>query len=372
MKTQNVDREEDIVLSVLLLILTISCLGFSFWTMTKGYETLVGSMMWSAVLSFILVTTLFALNYRLRRGLMHGISGGQIILILVFYLLVVAFSFSGLFNQFYSTFMRNELLATELTQKIGYLRKLEATATVVLTNSEAEKIRETVKGFLRELKAQILSSGQPGWGTKAEAKMQEIEKALGREKNPFTRIPPKSNSTADLQKCAEDVIQLVEMNMDASENIAKIHAPEKRAYAGKVPELINAVIKELQARQSELAASGSSTDGIQAKARADADETIRQAVTLYHQVAEKVATLENGFEFNKDLKVENDQIGKISHTYHSALGRMNHWAVWIAGFLALAIDLVVPCFVFALTPRRDVLTGVNKKPGGATPLPKDF
>lgn len=369
---QKVDTEEHVVLSVLLLIITICCLGFSFWAMTKGYETLVGSMMWSAVLSFILVMMLFALNYRLRRGLMQGISGGQITLILAFYLLVVFASFSGLFNQFYSTFMRNELLGVELTQKTASLRKLEATATAVLTNSEAEKIRETVKALLRELKAQISSPSEPGWGTKAEAKMQEIEKILGREKNRFTRIPPKSKSSADLQKSAEDVVKLVEENMDASDSIAKIHAPEKRAFSGKVPELINPIIKELQARQSKLTASESSTEGNQAQARADAVESIQKAVTLYSQVAEKVASLHNGFEFEKDVKVENAQLGKISHTYYSAQRHLNHWAVWIAAFLALAIDLIVPCFVFALTPRGHVPAGFRGQSAGAKVLPKDF
>lgn len=87
-------KEQDAVLGIVLLLIALLCLGFSFVTMTVGYKDLVGSLWGSAVLSLILVLMLFALNYRLRRGLQSGMPITQMSGVLVLYLVVVFASFS--------------------------------------------------------------------------------------------------------------------------------------------------------------------------------------------------------------------------------------------------------------------------------------
>jgi hypothetical protein len=60
------------------------------------------------------------------------------------------------------------------------------------------------------------------------------------------------------------------------------------------------------------------------------------------------------FVYDENIRVENDELGKISHTYRSAGAHISHWSVWMSAFLALMIDLVVPLFVYFLTPRANV------------------
>jgi hypothetical protein len=157
--------------------------------------------------------------------------------------------------------------------------------------------------------------------------------------------------------------------MDGSEEMAKLNAPEKREYSGQLLEKINPVLVELNKKQSALGVGSDSTS------RENAIETIQTAVNIYSEVALRVTSLvaPKVFVYDKNMRVENADIGKISHTYRSAVMHKTNWGVWIAAFLALVIDLIVPCFVFFLTPRgqkQSMKFGNNKK--GANVLAKEF
>lgn len=369
MKTE--DKEEQVVLSITLLLITVSCLGFSFWSMTGGYESFVGSVYGSAALSFIIVLMLFSLNYRLRRGLMNGISGGAVLTILMLYLLVVLASFSGMFNKFYSTFMHTELIQEELTLKTEALRSLNERATTTLTNVEANKIRAQVIALVAELEAQIQNPSEPGLGPKAKAKLREIETLL--RTSPITELkqPARldSKSLADYAKQYHDLILNEGTGkMNSSQTISELNAPDKRLYAEKeLPKAIKPVMDDLINKKEELSQADNPV------AWANAIGSIENAVNVYKEVAHKVASLvqENKFDYDQNMQVENANIGKISHTYYSASKHMDHMSVWIAAFLALAIDLVVPMFVFFLTPRNAQASSRGSK-GGAKPLSNDL
>ena len=97
-------------------------------------------------------------------------------------------------------------------------------------------------------------------------------------------------------------------------------------------------------------------------------------MNVYGEVALKVKSLikEKAFEYDGELKVNNEEVGKISHTYQSAIVHKFHWGVWVSAAVALAVDLVVPLFVFILTPRGQRAGARPKKSTGAKVLQSNF
>jgi hypothetical protein len=340
-----IDNEEHIVLSVLLLIITIFCLGISWWSMMQGYESLAGSKLLSAAVATALVVMMFSLNYSLRRGLQNGIPGARVIVILMMYLVVVLASFSGMFNKFYSTFMHTELINEELTEKIKSLSSLQNSAQEVLTDQEAERIKGEVSRLVESLKLQIQNPAEPGLGPRAQATLRDIETLLGVR---LERLPPKNKSADELKRAAEAYGDyILNKVLQGSDAMLKLNSAERRNYAEQVPGIIGPPIKSLIKVQTELQSGATETT------QATAIATIGEAVRKYNEVALKVNSLqkEKNFAYEKNFRVENDNIGKISHTYASAGKHLNHWGVWVAGGLAFGIDLIVPLFVFFLTPK---------------------
>jgi hypothetical protein len=335
--------EQDAVLGIVLLLIALLCLGFSFVTMMYGYRDLVGSIWGSAVLSAILVLMLFALNYKLRRGLQAGISGGQIATLFVIYVIVVLASFSGLFNRFYSTFMQDELIKEELQQKITLVQDIQNRAKSELSSIEAEKLRGRIEGKIAQLQQQIKNPGEPGMGVKARSIIADVEAEL---KERLTVLTWRDMSTEGLEKLSATYATMIRDVMEKSEGMRKINEPERRAYiAAMVSESNRAVDKLTQ--NSKAAANKTEVS------RADALNALQEAVNVYKGIGSKTRSLlkDKVFAYDENIRVENDELGKISHTYRSAGQHIGHWSVWIAAFLALMIDLIVPMFVYFLTPR---------------------
>jgi hypothetical protein len=341
----NNHQEQDAVLGVALLLIAVLCLGFSFVTMMYGYKDLVGSLFGSAVLSLIMILMLFALNYRLRKGLQSGMHGGQIAGLLAIYILVVFASFSGLFNRFYSTFMQDELIKEELQQKITLVQDVRDRAKVELVNVDAERMRGRIEGKVTQLQQQIQNPGEPGLGPKALELLKEIETELN---NPVTLLKWNDNTPEGLKKLSNTYSTMIRDVMEKSEGMRKMNEPERRAYAVSMSVEATRIIEKLTANSK---AASSKTEA----SRTQALGVIQEAVNTYKAIGSKTRSLlkgsEKDFVYDEDIRVENDELGKISHTYRSAGQHITHWSVWMAAFLALMIDLVVPLFVYFLTPR---------------------
>jgi hypothetical protein len=350
--TAHSDREEDAVLGVVLLLIAALCLGFSFYAMMVGYRDLVGSLIGSGVLALILVLMLFALNYKLRRGLLSGMGGGSVAVLMTLYLVVVLASFSGMFNKFYSTFMHDELIKEELQQKISAVQSLKERAVAELTSEEAEKLRAQVESKIIQLSTQIQNPQEPGRGPKAQLILIDIEKLLGVK---ITDIGGRDSTSIGLKKMADSYAEMIRGLLERNKKMVELNEPERRAYVGILTKDSKTIIDRLT---ESLRAVNSKTE----VARSDALLTLQDSVNLYKGVGSKTRSLikDKKFEYDEAIRVENDEIGKISHTYRSAIAHINHWAVWVAAFLALMIDLIVPLFVYFLTPRGRALTNTRQ------------
>lgn len=140
-------------------------------------------------------------------------------------------------------------------------------------------------------------------------------------------------------------------------------AAEKFTLSQRLPGEIETQIKALTEARGNLTSKSTETQ------RDKVLEVIQKAVVAYRKAGSEIAALVKDREFNytEDLRVVNDRIGEIPHSFESAKTHLGRGSVWFAGLLALGIDLIVPVFVFFLTPRSGVTrrrVGERKGAGG--------
>jgi len=360
MSAQN-NREESIVNSVVLLLITLFCLGVSWYSMTKGYEQLAGGRPQSAAIATIFVLMLFACNYALRRGLISGITKTKVISILIVYALVVLLSFSGMFNTFYSEFMRNDLIRNELQEKAKSLDALKVAITGALTDVNSGKLKSDVEAKQTKLCDQIKNKAQPGMGREALAALAELEQALNTK---FDRnFWNGRTDTATLEALCETYKAQVQSRLENALNNISENAGEKRQFVGDATKKLGDQVRELNSQNARMSSLPTDND------RADALKLIQTAVDEYRVSLTKANQLSGTPEVFKkfeDLRVKNGRIGQIPHTYESASENRKEWVVWVAAFLAFGIDCIVPLFVWVLTPRNvnpNIGTGRRDKDG---------
>lgn len=365
------NQEESIFQSIIILVVSIACLGVSWWSMATGYESFVNNFIVSAAIATIFILILAGLNYSLRQGLKQGISRGRIATLMMVYFLVVALSFAGMFNKFYSEFMRKELFKEEITSKISSLRELESEANALLISGDDNKTVKFVNRKLKELEQQITDSGNPGGGIRSKAIIKEIEVAL-KLNSPITPQTAKSNKTEDLKDLYTRYESLIKASLNDSGELDSKYAEKNNVLTTVAESVKNHVIK-LNSVRAELSASNNQS------AEANTISALNEAVDEYHKLAKQIATLvppDKTFNYQNELRFENDGVGRISHTFKSAIEHFPHWAVLVAAFLALGIDLIVPLFVYVMTPRaknnRSFSGQTSNRSNRPTTLKNDF
>ena len=360
MSTEN--NDEYLVQSIFLLLITSICLGVSWYSMATGFESFFGKFTISAAVATVFVLMLAALNYTLRRGLINGISSGKITAILVLYLAVVILSFSGMFNKFYSQFVGNDLVLEEIDTKIDLLKDIKDRGMPALTDVESAAIRSKVNDLKGKLRREIMLQNEPGVGPEAKKILAEIKTLLGK-RSEYRIYPTPSRK----QKELEDVIKLFHQDIDgdvaSSDILKRLGAEEKFTLSQRLPQEIDTYVTALTEARGTVGSKSSVAE------RDKALEVVQRAVVMYKKAGSEIAALvkDRTFEYKKNLRVENDRIGEIPHTFESARAHMERGSVWFAGLLALGIDLIVPVFVFFLTPRSGVIrrrVGERKGPGG--------
>jgi len=368
MSTDN--NDDYLVQTVFLLLITVLCLGVSWWSMTEGYQSFFGSYGMAAAVATVFVLMLAALNYTLRRGLVKGIGKGKVVAILVIYLLVVMLSFSGMFNKFYSQFMENDLVREEIDQKIDLLNDLEKRGMAVLTNEQADAIRTKVKQLKQDFEREVRSQTEPGIGKKARALLTEIQNLLGRT-TPFPVPPTPTLAPKELEAVIKRLHEDIDSEVKKSDTLRKLHAPEKYEMSQRLPGVVKKQIDALTEARSNIGSKSAKS------ARAAGLEAIQSAVDTYKKAGSDIAAVVKegeGFKYDKSVRVVNDRIGEIPHSYESARQHLDRGVVWIAALIALGIDLIVPIFVFFLTPRSGVSGGgrIGRGQRGASGLKTEY
>lgn len=356
--TADNNNDDYLVQTIFLLLITVICLGVSWWSMATGYESFMGGFVLSAAVATVFVLMLAALNYTLRRGLIKGIGKGKIAAILIIYLMVVLLSFSGMFNKFYSKFMENDLIREEIDQKIDLLTQLEKDGMNVLTSEEANAVRTKVDALKKDLEREILSQTERGVGKKAKSILAEVQELLGKT-SPFPVPPTPTLSNKELETVIARLKSDIDSEVEKSDKLRAMHSPEKYALSLGLPKTIKTAKGKLAEARSNLGKGSGETQ------RSDGLIAIQSAVDVYKETAKEIESIvkEKPFTYQTDVRVINDRVGEIPHTYESAKAHIDRGVVWISALIALGIDLIVPIFVFFLTPRSGVSSSTSFRRG---------
>jgi hypothetical protein len=314
--------------NLVLVILALICVSISFIQTAKGYDELAGPIFnWA----FSLVISLFILllNFRFRDHLRKGLT---ILGILAFYLMVTSFSFAGNFNAFYSQFMQKELYENELKDFRAELEGIQQKAVTALDNSNnADEIRAEVLPLKRALEAQIKNPGNPGMGQKAKSLISEIETILG------TTITPLQGASY------EETANLMGAQI---ENVLNDQLSVLTADADRLKSRINIMADSIKPAIDQTLLAGGET--LKANGKELLDETAR----IHNTIGELAMNTLGAEQFNyESIQSQHSQVGKISHSFQSAMRGDNPQAAWIAGVASLAVDLLVPLYI-VLTVRR--------------------
>jgi hypothetical protein len=311
---------------IIILTITFLCLGISFIQMTRGYKEF-GGLFISGVFSFVVVLILFYLIVELHKARKEKKS---VWWILAWYMFFVLVSFAGNFNSFYTFFMKDELLKTEVEEKNSALQQLRADAEVALYASK--NINKNVLDSMSQLKSQIESRDEPGCGPKCEKILSDIETELGHPLTRFKKIPIRRNLSDARGKESQD----------------KLVTDYRRLIIGnEETALLASIDADIAQLQPEVDTAIKSPDLY-------ALETINKIVKSYNAHAINVKKLA-GEKFTGDtyVAVDNSEVGKISQTFKSASHHMDHWGTWISAFAALMIDLFVPLFILGFTKTNE-------------------
>lgn len=313
--------------NAVLVVLALICISISFVQTAVGYEELAGSL-FTWLFSLVICLFILLLNFRFREALRReeGVIG-----IVFFFLIVIAFSFAGNFNAFYSQFMKKELYEEELKEFDSKLAGIKQRAVTALNNShDAESMRANVNQARDKLVLQITDKGNPGIGERANTIIKELEGYLGQ---PLTILQGDSYEE-QARLMAQQINRILEQegpkrSTRANELIADINELADTARKNIGYMLSNPYLLENYGK-----------------------ETLNEAASVHNTIGQRTQGLlgESAFTF-EEIQSRNAQVGKISATFQSATRGDNRQATFIAAIASLAVDLLVPFYIFFTVSR---------------------
>lgn len=320
-------------------LVTLICLGISFYQTSIGYQEFFGSIIISSIFALVIVLLLFFLNYKLRSVRRNNGGVATVIQLLILYCIFTSVSFAGNFNSFYTSFMKNELIKAELVEKKDELNKLQTQATIIL--SSQDRIAPQIDGLVSQLEIQINNPDAPGCGKNCESILTQIESILGES---ITRL--KSNNNKQL---FQEYKKIIDKQMEI-----KLRVINDKLRKDLIIQ-INNDTKSLTSEIDEVI-ENPSINGI---------HILKKVVDEYKNIGIKTeALVGEPFKFNEAIKVDNEEIGRISQTFYSASKNANHWGTWLCVIISVFVDLFVPIFILVVTVpnSNDLLTHNRREP----------
>lgn len=313
--------------NTVLIVLTLICISISFIQTAVGYEELAGSI-FTWLFSLVICLFILLLNFRFREALRRE---ERVVGILFFFLIVISFSFAGNFNAFYSQFMKKELYEEELKEFRSELTGIEQRAITALNNShDADALRANVNQARDKLVLQITDKGNPGIGDRAKSIIKELEGYLGQ---PLTILEGDSY---------EEQARLMAQQIN---RILEQEDPKRSARADELIADINELADTARESIDYVLSSPYLLENY-------GKETLNEVASIHNTIGQRTQGLlgEANFTFD-EIQSRNAQVGKISATFQSAIRGDNRQATFIAAIASLAVDLLVPFYIFLTVSR---------------------
>ena len=237
--------------------------------------------------------------------------------------------------------MKDELFEKELRVYETQIPALQQRATqAVRGTNDAKEVEMKVKQLKKSLESQILDPANAGFGERSQEMMQEIESILGTQ---LTRYDGDSKAIASKMNVQiEQVLnaKLAVLTKDSDALIKKINTKAEEV----MPKIREALLPANIALQGRSA--------------------LDVADNAYNTIGEMTKGFESSFAFEQ-IKTEQLQVGKISHSFQSAFVKMeNPQATIIASLASLAVDFLVPIFLLLTVGRSTAQAApslVNKR-----------
>lgn len=325
---------------ILLFILAGACLFISLVQTAIGFEFANPPFNW--ILSGVIIVLLMLLNIRFNDHLRRNMPVWGI---LIMFVIVISGSFIGNFNAFYSRFMRTELYEVELREFRNELDGLKQRAITELNASnDAEALRSRVEQLRDNLVVQITDPGNPGIGDRAKEIIQDINNELDIE---LTILEGNGDPNSQARAMSNQINNLIDKEA------------EKRA--GDANELIKEVKMRADTVRPEIEYTLSTNERLEDLGKS----TLDKVADAYNRIGEITKNFLGADVFPFETKkIRNDQVGKISETFESVQRRDNPQATWISAAASLAVDLLLPLYIFFTGRNSDEEDNNNSRKSG--------
>ncbi len=313
----------------MFLIISLFFLGISVYQTGLGFEQMFGNLSW--IMSFGIGILMLFLAFEMRKRKKRGESA---IMPLVGYFVLAIFSFIGNFNALYTRFNKAELYKTELQQHKTELTGVVTASKDALNNLDPAsiKLKSDIEELKGQLKMQILDPANPGIGKRARKLIGDIETLLGTRLTTFSGTP---DQLATSYSRNIDEILKTRMNKGKLSGAKELILEIEQLQASVEPTIIEAL------KPGSILEKG--------------QEANFKVVDIINEIGTKTKEfLGNQSSYNYDMsEFQNQEVGKLSHSFASAFNGKNTAAAMIILIAAIFIDAVVPFIVFVSTRKED-------------------
>lgn len=324
--------------SGMFLILTFVFLSISIWQTARGYQLMFGKeLAWVFSLAIGLMMLFLSFEMRKRR-----LKGQNAMGPLIGYIACAIFCFFGNFNAIYSRYNREELFKKELEKHRQQLTAISTAAITALgkADTSAAHLQSKVQELKGQLLMQIKDPANSGLGIRAKEIILAIENNLGQKLTVF------SGSPAQLAGSYTDNIDHI--------LTARLANSRKKSADQMITEMI--IQKDTLDAMIMTALKPQNISSM-------GQDAIFKTVDAINNIGEKTKNFLGVAQFSYvPAEFENQEIGKISHTFASAFNGENWVTALISMLVAIAIDALVPFVVFVGTqPEEENFQYSNKR-----------
>ncbi len=324
------------------LLIALFFLFVSIYQNAEGYKSMTGYGTALAI-SIGMGLLMFLLIVEMRK---KRISGQSTIWLVVGYSFLGAIFFAGNFNALYSNYNRGELLKKELIKHKDELTSITTSAINALNDADkgSTNLESKVQQLTQQLIAQISTPADPGLGTRALAIIVSLEGLLDQKLTTFSGTP------AAIAKSYEDnIASILKIKLSSS---TKSKAEDLILKFQKQKDSMDIVILNALKPQN-----------ISQKGQ----DAIFSTIDIHNNIGETSKSFtKNKFEFVR-AEFENQELGKIDHSFKSAFKSENLVAGFFCALFAFLFDFGVPIVLHLFTKGQNNIEE-DRNPDGITVL----
>ena len=326
-------KPTDIFLAILALLL----ISVSFYQTWLGLDQIFGTS--SFVIALVLSLLLLFLIWMLREAKQNGESTFKLMGIYIF---IAFFCFIANFNALYTRFMKTNIYETELKEISEKFNVLDSDVNSKFTYLYSSTQRQEIDNKKDDLMQQIQDKGDPGFGTKSQLLIRDIERILG----PGKRIDILKVANNDYTDLAERMGQKIDgMVSKLSPDETTLKTDLKIATKKWNEEIQNFLILP-QEKKDKIAQS-----------------LVDKSLADYNKLGLKASTVLGNDKIKFEIVTSKTQeVGKIGFAFGHAIQNFGVYQ-FVVLLGCILLDFIIPIIVILVTKPNS--TDVNNNYNGS-------